>query len=149
MFHFVLIVFLLNRTSSYCTNNNLRISHIVLLFVSRALLIQNLKSIGMQPNSLKWTRSFIENKREFEEIDSKKSSTIDIDCGLLQGDNFSRTFFSIVLNDVTNHIKFCKYHLYADDQSLYFHTEVDTINEALKKIDYDINNLNQWMIKFG
>lgn len=61
--------------------------------VSHELLLHVLKSVGMQHASIEWTKSVITNKSEFVEIDGKRSNTIEIGCGLLQGDNLSQTFF--------------------------------------------------------
>lgn len=94
-------------------------------------------------------QSFISNKREFVEIDQKRSETIKINCGLLQGDNLSQTFFSLVINSVTNVITNSKFHLYADDQSIYCHTQIKNIHTAIDALNADINNINQWMIRHG
>lgn len=72
-----------------------------------------------------------------------------IECGLLQGDNLSQTFFSLVINNVVNHLKHCKFHLYADDQSVYLHTELGKLHEAVERVNADIEIINQWMTSHG
>lgn len=117
--------------------------------VSHDLLLEVLKSIGMQQTSLNWFMAFMKNKRQFVEIDSKRSNTQDIKCGLLQGDNLSQTLFSLVINDVTNHIEFCKFHLYADDLAIYLRTKTNNLIDSIDRVNTDIENIHQWMIYHG
>lgn len=117
--------------------------------VSHDLLLHVLKSIGMRNESLNWTNSFISNKSEFVEVDGKRSNTIKIGCGLLQGDNLSQTFFSLIINGVVDSIHDCKYHLYADDQSIYFHTNADNFERAIEIVNSDVGNVNEWMTNHG
>lgn len=117
--------------------------------VAHKLLIHTLSNIGMQNHSLNWIRSFIFNKKEYVEIGNQKSDLRSIECGLLQGDNLSQIFFSLIINGVTEQIKSCKYHLYADDQSIYIHSSLEKINNNLELINKDIDCINNWMIKNG
>lgn len=117
--------------------------------VSHKLLLHELQSIGMQQSSLLWTEAFIGGKRQFVEINSKRSETTKIDCGLLQGDNLSQTFFSLVINGVTKCIECCKYHLYADDKSVYLHSDVDQLSASIKGVNSDVQIINQWMQNHG
>src|ERR1044071_9495135 len=103
----------------------------------------------MQQSSLDWIVAFMKNKRQFVEVDSKRSSTQNINCGLLQGDNLSQTFFSLVINDVTKHIGFCEFHLYADDLAIYIHTKADNVINSINKVNEDIENIHQWMTYHG
>lgn len=81
--------------------------------------------------------------------ENDKSELLNIDCGLLQGDNLSQTFFLLVINDVTQVIKHSKFHLYADDQSLYIHCKPNNLNETINLINNDIKNINNWMKSHG
>lgn len=90
-----------------------------------------------------WIKAFFSNKKEYVEISDKKSKLLDIKCGLLQGDNLSQTLFSIIINGVTNVIKHCKHHLHADDQSIYFHTNINKLNNAIEIIDEDVFKINE------
>lgn len=74
--------------------------------VSHELLLHVLTKSDMQPNSISWVKNFISNKKEFVEIADNKSDLLNVSCGLLQGDNLSQTFFALVINDVTEKIKY-------------------------------------------
>lgn len=117
--------------------------------VSHGLLLHVLKSVGTQAVSLQWIKAFISNKRQFVEINSMQSDTADVDCGLMQGDNLSQTFFSLVINGVTKHIKHSRFHLYADDKSIYLHAGVDQLNDAIARINADVDIINKWLIQHG
>lgn len=70
--------------------------------VSHELLLHCLKGIGFCERALKWKSCFISNKKQYVTIEDSKSDQKPIDCGLLQGDNLSQTFFSMVINEIVD-----------------------------------------------
>lgn len=117
--------------------------------VSHELLFHILKSIGFHDNTLKWISSFFRNKYQYVCIADKKSKMNLINCGLLQGDNLSQTFFSIVINNIVKCVSQCKIHLYADDVVIYFDSTIENINHSIQTINHEINNINKWIEAHG
>lgn len=113
--------------------------------VSHQLLIHILKSLGFDNNSLKWIISFLENKYQYVNISSKKSKMKSINCGLLQGDNLSQTFFSIIINKIVECVSQCKIHLYADDVVIYLDSDYENINNSIQIMNNEINKINNWI----
>lgn len=69
-------------------------------YVSHALILHIMRHIGMEMSSLKWLETFLTSKSQYVEVGGVRSDAMDINCGLMQGDNLSQTLFSIVINGV-------------------------------------------------
>lgn len=110
--------------------------------VSHELLLHCLKGIGFCERALKWISCFISNKKQYVTIEDSKSDQKPIDCGLLQGDNLSQTFFSIVINEIVDVIRNCKMHLYADDLMIYKECDMTELNGTVAEVNEDIKGIN-------
>lgn len=117
--------------------------------VSHKLLLYCLEKIGFSRNALGWVSSFISNKCQYVDVDDVRSNTKPLNCGLLQGDNLSQTFFSIVINEIVNAIKNCRMHLYADDLMIYKECDLNDLNDALNDVNSDINDISLWVKSHG
>lgn len=117
--------------------------------VSHALILHIMKHIGMGPKSLKWLENFLTTKSQYVEVDGIKSNPININCGLMQGDNLSQTIFSIVINGVVDVITQCNKHLYADDLSIYRDCYLEYLNDTIAVVNDQIDAINQWIFDRG
>lgn len=117
--------------------------------VSREMLKRVLKMYGIDEDSIKWINSFLMNKVQIVELNGERSDEINISCGLLQGDNLSQTFFSLVINGVMREIKHCKVHLYADDLAIYLEFDLSNIENSINKINSDISKINDYINRHG
>lgn len=117
--------------------------------VSHDMLVKVLSVYGIDTDSLNWIKSFLINKVQIVELNGVKSEGINITCGLLQGDNLSQTFFSLVINGVVHEIKHCKVHLYADDLAIYLEIDISNFESAIDKINSDICRINDYINRHG
>lgn len=117
--------------------------------VSYELLLYCLKKIGFCERALSWVSCFISNKKQYVSIENSKSNLSSIDCGLLQGDNLSQTFFTIVINEIVDVINYCKMHLYADDLMIYADCDFENLNETITMVNEDVANINKWVLNHG
>lgn len=117
--------------------------------VSHEMLIKILNNYGISYDSQKWIESFLNNKIQIVELNDQRSNEIKITCGLLQGDNLSQSFFSLVIIDIIYSIKFCKAHLYADDLAIYLEIDIENFNESINKINDDIIRINEFISMRG
>ena len=53
----------------------------------------------------------------------------------------SPLLFSIYLSDLSEQLKHCSYHLYADDMQLYIQTKPNDIQETIEKLNEDLTNI--------
>lgn len=82
-------------------------------------------------------------------VENSKSGLRPIECGLLQGDNLSQNFFSIVINEIVVSIKNCHMHLYADDLMIYKDCDLRNLNETINMVNSVIENIGRWMNEHG
>lgn len=71
------------------------------------------------------------------------SNELKITCGLIQGDNLSQTFFSLIINGITQVIEHCKIYLYADDVAFYIECDPLNLNDVIDKINEDIQAIDK------
>lgn len=117
--------------------------------VSHELLLHCLKKIGFCDKPLKWVSCFVSNKRQYVSVENCKSEMKSIKCGLLQGDNLSQTFFSIVINGIKDSIRSSRMHLYADDLMIYKDCDLQNLNDALIEVNSDIESISFWVRSHG
>lgn len=94
----------------------------------------------------KW---ILEKQNANQQLNNESSNQINISCGLLQGDNLSQSFFSLVINNIIREIKFCGAHLYADDLAVYLETDISNFENAINKINDDIGGINDYISRHG
>ena len=102
------------------------ITILVLLDYSKAfdcanhkLIIAKLKALGFKNSSLKWINSYLTDRSQQVITDKGEYSWINLINGVPQGSILGPLLFTILVSDISSNIRFCKYHLYADDTQLY------------------------------
>lgn len=96
-----------------------------------------------------WFKSFLTGRHQIvatDNIDGKKkfSSLRAVERGCPQGSLLSPILFSIFTADLPTQIKYCKYHLYADDTQVYYSFDSRNMAEAIKKINDDLSAIYNW-----
>ena len=86
--------------------------------VSHKILINKLKIIGLDQNSVSWFGSYLENRVQKTTINSQISSERIISYGVPQGSILGPTLFTIYINDLAQKIS-GNINFYADDTILY------------------------------
>ncbi|KAL1447319.1 hypothetical protein WDU94_005634, partial [Cyamophila willieti] len=108
------------------------------------LLAKLSKNFNLSPPTILWFDSYLRNRQQYVFNDNSTSTLLSTSVGVPQGSILGPILFSIFINDISSIFRFCKYHLYADDLQLYIETSVDTINEAIFKINKDLEALQAW-----
>lgn len=131
-------------------------SVMILLDYSRAfdclhpeLLLSKLEYYGFSKRVCEWFRTFLTDREQAVLVEDKNgeykySRFRPIPRGVPQGSLLSPALFTIFTADITNHIKSCKYHLYADDTQLYYSFENKDLEEALTKVNQDLERIYTW-----
>lgn len=129
---------------------------LVLLDYSRAfdtiniqLMLTKLNYYGFSQKTVQWFGSYLGNRTQTIAITrddggvtfSKCSS---INRGIPQGSILGPILFILYTADLINQIKFCKYHLYADDVQLYFSFNPNETTGAILKINSDLTRISDW-----
>ena len=66
-----------------------------------------------------------------------------------QGSVLGPSLFSIYINNVSTVLKYCRYHLYADDLQIYLHSPPDSLNDCVTKLNTDLLAIFNWSSSFG
>ena len=135
----------------YKSLDNSEITILVLLDYSKAfdcanhkLILAKLKALGFKDSSLKWIASYLADRSQQVVTDKGESNWINLLNGVPQGSILGPLLFTILVSDIAKGLKFCKYHLYADDTQLYISGKVDDIINLITKINEDLNYISNF-----
>lgn len=131
-------------------------SVLVLLDFSRAfeclnpyLLVAKLSYYGFSSETCEWFKSYLIGREQYVELENGKGSKIvssveNVLRGTPQGSILSPILFSLFTADLSEHIKACNYHLYADDTQIYHSFEPEHTRDAIQRINEDLNEIYEW-----
>ena len=135
----------------YKSMDNSLITILVLLDYSKAfdcanhkLIIAKLKALGFKNSSLKWINSYLSGRSQQVVTDKGESKWIELQNGVPQGSILGPLLFTILVSDISKDIKFCKYHLYADDTQLYITGKVHEIVDLIKNLNKDLSRIAEF-----
>lgn len=88
--------------------------------------------------------SYLSNRFQSVLSDDKLSDSLPVLSGVPQGSVLGPILFSLYISDVTECIKFCKYHLYADDLQIYNASQIMNVGLAVQFINGDLQRITDW-----
>ena len=109
--------------------------------VSHDILLKKLKKLGLDNTTLKWFKSYLDNRQQYVEIDGTNSTNRPIDISVLQGSILGPILFLCFINDL---------HLATDLLSLLFADDTagldsDTdLNRLITRVNTEIQKLAIW-----
>ena len=106
--------------------------------VSHKLLLAKLKIYGFNDNSMKWIKSFLEQRKQMVTVAGKLSSGQEINIGTPQGSRLSPLLFICMMADMDLYTKEKLVNFADDTQSLVIN---DTLEEALENSTIEANNV--------
>ena len=128
--------------------------------IDHIILIDKLKYYGVHGTNLNLFSSYLENRKQYTEIDNIKSNMLQITTGVPQGSILGPLLFIIYINDFAQASKMFNFLIYADDTTLSSTLNVfsdkthdqnfeSLINEELVKINdwLKINKLSLNVVK--
>lgn len=113
--------------------------------VNQKFLEVKLQALGISGNILKWSSSYLENRKILVSLNSETSNTVEMDIGVGQGSIIGPLLFLIFINDLPDYITEGEVFMYADDTSIIIHGE--TINEVENKTNRVIKEFEEWCYK--
>lgn len=110
--------------------------------VNHQLLLIKLNQLGMTGTTYNIFKSFLEDRKQFVNIENENSNINQIKSGVPQGAILSPVLFNIFINDIFNLSLHGTLQLYADDAVLVC-TGKDVI-EVAQKIEDDLSKIDNW-----
>ena len=111
--------------------------------VSHSIVLEKLKSIGVQDVALMWFQSYLMNRQQFTELNDINSDCTEISTGVPQGSLLGVILFQLEINDMRNALVHCDSILYADDTTIYVIGR--NLRFMRKKLQSDLDNLSMWL----
>ena len=102
--------------------------------LNRSILLHKLKFYGFRGTSINLIKHYLSNRKQCVEIDSFRSSYINIATGVLQGSILGPLLFIIYMNDLPNANRLFKCIIYAADTTL-----IANLNDFYAKHDSGLN----------
>jgi retron-type reverse transcriptase len=128
--------------------------------INHDILLTKLQHYGVIDEALNLLRSYLQNRKQFVQINDTLSEHLPITTGVPQGSILGPLLFTIYINDLPNACSNLKPIMYADDTTLYgtlssfgpepshmLNAEIETVNNWLKinKLSLNVNKTNFMM----
>jgi hypothetical protein len=119
--------------------------------VNHELLLLKLRKLNFSEPSLQWLSSYLSERRGAVRGKKREQSEwIKITRGVPQGSVLAPLLFSLYTHDVCKILKNrCKYHIYADDIQLYIECDPAELNEAIKIMNFILEDIATWSEQHG
>ena len=112
-------------------------------------LLHKIKHYGIDGLAYKLNKSYLENRKQFDEFNKECSEMKSIKNGVPQGSILGPLLFLIFINDIPNASNIFNFLVYADDTTLYCCLE--DINHVNKQaiLNQELDQIHNWLIANG
>ena len=112
--------------------------------VSHEKLLLKMHTFGVRGQTLKWIKSFLDNRTQSVLLNGTSSEAIPVPSGVPQGSVLGPLLFLAYINDLPENVK-SKVRLFADDTAIYM--SLTTVNQSAT-LQNDLNTLEIWEKKW-
>lgn len=118
--------------------------------VSHSLLINKLKRIFLfSESACKLINAYLQNRFQKVLQNGVCSELKAVQVGVPQGTITGPLFFSLFINDIIQSIKYCSFHLYADDLQIYIGGKKEELVSVAEYLNDDLSRVFDWSIRNG
>ncbi|XP_057335099.1 uncharacterized protein LOC130673901 [Microplitis mediator] len=111
--------------------------------VDHSLLLLTLKNLNLSSGALLWIESYLSNRTQAVKHGDSLSSWQCSQSGVPQGSVLGPLLFSLFVSELGLQIK-CKNLFYADDLVVYISCLMSDLNDAVLKLNEDVNLVVEW-----
>ena len=118
--------------------------------INHDILIMKLQCMfHFSETPVKWLTSCLHGRQQSVMMGSIVSECCAVNAGVPQGSILGPLLFSMYINDLVTSLKFCKYHLYADDLQIYTSAHITNINLLIGHMNIDLCSILDWCTANG
>jgi len=99
--------------------------------------------MGFSKSFLKWILNYLCVRRQFVQIDARRSDLEVVDFGVPQGSILGPFIFNLYVADLQEHVQ-CPYFQYADDTTFYLHSKVSKLDDCTTGLNDAIARLENY-----
>lgn len=111
--------------------------------VDRNRLLKKLEKYGVAESALGWFGSYLSDRKQKVKCSEVESEILGTKKGVPQGSILGPLLFLLYINDIGSSLRYCRYHLFADDTVIYL-TGKDR-EEVCQRMSEDLNRLHAWL----
>lgn len=111
--------------------------------ISRERLLDKLCKCGIGGRVYKWFKNYLTDRKQIVKIGDTYSDEKDINYGVPQGSVLGPLLFVLYMNDIGDVIKYCRFHLFADDMLLFIVGKDKC--EMERRINEDLQHIWGWL----
>ena len=112
--------------------------------VNHDILLNKLEYYGIREVALDLFKSYLQNGPQMVKVGGITSNPMTVKCGVPQGSVFGPILFLIYINDIHKSSEILKFHLFADDTSIFYS------HKDLRNVEMTLNNelakVSEWLI---
>lgn len=113
--------------------------------VNHNILLSKLSTHNISDETLRWFKSYLENRKHCTRFKSTMSSFVDCSVGVPQGSILGPLLFSVYINDLPAICPEVHVQMYADDAVIYVHAKLS--QEAAAVLQGAMENISDWMVQ--
>lgn len=120
--------------------------------INITLLLSKLTYYGFDPGTVRWFASYLSGRSQQVQVCSRDggaavSGTQPVVRGVPQGSILGPILFILYSADITESIRDCECHLYADDLQIYVTCKPNGVHSAVEKLNRDLSRVACWSEK--
>ena len=112
--------------------------------VAYEIVLNKLHKQGFSKSFLKWVTNYMTRRKQFVQIDDKKSSELSVNFGVPQGSILGPVLFNLYVNDLSDGLGSVKTYQYADDTTIYQHCKPIEIKSCEMQLQQAMDKLSSW-----
>ena len=112
--------------------------------INHRLLLEKLSILGFSNKAQNWVNSYLKGRFQKVVANNDCSPFVGIKNGVPQGSILGPLLFNILVSNVRQFVEFSSSHGYADDIQLKINTKVDEVNEAIHKVNKDLDSISTY-----
>ena len=106
------------------------------------ILVSKLENYGVNGNNLRWLQSYLKNRKQYLNFNSKITTLSQITCGVPQGSILGPLLFLLYVNDLNNASSILDPIMFADDTNLFYSHK--NIHQLFAKVNEELEKIGDW-----